>query len=244
MKGYREDGPPAVTPLRALIDEIEALPVPDAFGRVAAVQGLLVEVAGPLSRMGVGARLIIDAASGRNVACEVVGLRGEPPTRGDMLTMVPECPRLLECAGPGVGEGAITGLFTVLVEGDDHNEPVADAVRAIVDGHVVMERSIAERGRYPAINVLKSVSRTMPRVVPESRPLLISGAQRLMSLHADAEELIRLGGCRKGSDPDVDEAIRLQPAFDAFLAQDKAESTGLEESYVRLERIVAGGDGQ
>src|SRR5919202_6151396 len=77
MNGYRREGPPAVTPLRALIDEIESLPAPDAFGRVAAVQGLLVEVAGPLSRMGVGARLTIEAASGRNVASEVVGFRGE-----------------------------------------------------------------------------------------------------------------------------------------------------------------------
>ena len=454
MKGYQEDGSPAVTPRRALIDEIEALPVRDAFGRVTAVQGLLVEVESLLSRVGVGARFIIRAASGRNVACEVVGFRGEralclpfapregvrkgcpawiaateptvkpseawlgrvvnalgepidgkgplplgpspqalkappppaharsrvgapidlgvralnafvtccrgqrlgifagsgvgksvllsmlarntesdvaviglvgergrevqeflvedlgqegldrsvvvvatsdepalmrrqaayltlaiaehfrdrglhalvlmdsltrfaqaqreiglavgepPTTRGYTPTVFTELPRLLERAGPGVGEGAITGLFTVLVEGDDHNEPVADAVRAIVDGHVVMERSIAERGRYPAINVLKSVSRTMPRAVPEPRRPLIARARRMMSLYADMEELIRLGAYRKGSDPDVDEAIRLQPAFDALLAQDKAESTGLEESYVRLERIVAGGDGQ
>ena len=128
----------------------------------------------------------------------------------------------------------------MLVEGDDHNEPVADAVRAILDGHVVMERAIAERGRYPAINILKSVSRTMPRAVPEERRPLIARARRLMSLHADMEELIRLGAYRKGSDAEVDEAIRLQPAFEAFLAQDKEDRTGLEESYAGLARILEG----
>src|SRR3712207_746654 len=126
MKGYQEDGSPAVTPRRAHIDENEALPVRDAFARVTAVQGLLVEVESPLSWMGVGARSIIQAASGRNVACEMVGLRGEPALMRHKAAF-PECPRLLECAGPGVGEGAITGVFTVPVQGDDHDEPVADA---------------------------------------------------------------------------------------------------------------------
>src|SRR3712207_975101 len=195
---------------------------------------------------GLHALVLMDSLTRFAQAQREIGLAvGEPPTtRGYTPTVFTELPRLLERAGPGIGEGAITGLFTVLVEGDDHNEPVADAVRAIVDGHVVMERGIAERGRYPAINVLKSVSRTMPRAVPEPRRPLIARARRLMSLYADMEELIRLGAYRNGSDPDVDEAIRLQPAFDAFLAQDEAESTGLEESYARLERILDGGDGQ
>ncbi len=241
MKGYQEDGSPAVTPRRALIDEIEALPVRDAFGRVTAVQGLLVEVESLLSRVGVGARFIIRAASGRNVACEVVGFRGEPALMRHQAAF-PECPWLLECAGPGVGEGAITGVFTVPVQGDDHDEPVADAVHAIVDRHGVMGRSIAGCGRYSAINVLKSVSRTMPRAVPESRRPLVSRVRRLLSLYADGEELIRRGAGRKGSDPDVDEAIRLQPAF-AVLAQDKAQNMGLEESCASLTRIE-GGDGQ
>src|SRR5919202_1179236 len=105
MNGYRRDGPPAVTPLRALIDEIEALPAPDAFGRVAAVQGFLVEVAGPLSRMGIGARLLIETASGRNVAAEVVGFRGERALClpfGPLEGVRKGCPAWIAAAEPSV----------------------------------------------------------------------------------------------------------------------------------------------
>lgn len=165
---------------------------------------------------------------------------GEPPTsRGYTPTVFTELPKLLERAGPGInGVGSITGLFTVLVEGDNHNEPVADAVRGILDGHIVMERAIAERGRYPAINVLKSVSRTMPDCVPEEqRPYLIK-AKRHMATYADMEELIRLGAYRAGSTPDVDKAIALNPAFERFLGQRKDEKTSFTESFQALEAIL------
>jgi flagellum-specific ATP synthase len=140
---------------------------------------------------------------------------GEPPTaKGYPPTVFAELPRLLERAGPGrIHSGSVTGLFTVLVEGDDHNEPIADAVRGILDGHIVMERQIAERGRYPAVNVLRSISRTMPQCVPASVRPLLQRARELMSVYADMEELIRLGAYRKGSDPKVDRAIAINPAL-------------------------------
>ena len=165
---------------------------------------------------------------------------GEPPTsKGYTPTVFTELPRLLERTGPGVvGSGSITGLFTVLVEGDDHNEPIADAVRAIVDGHIVMERSIAERGRFPAINVLKSVSRTMPRSVrPDFLPTLRK-ARRLMATFADMEELIRLGAYRRGADAEVDAAIAVNPDLETFLTQNKGDATSIDEGYRRLAEIV------
>ena len=184
--------------------------------------------------------LLMDSLTRFAVAQREIGLAGgEPPTsKGYTPTVFTELPKLLERAGPGTDRGSITGLFTVLVDGDDHNEPVADAVRAIVDGHIVMERSIAERGRYPAINVLKSVSRTMPRAAdPEMLPVL-SQARELLATYADMEEMIRLGAYRKGSDPIVDRAIALHPAFEAFLGQNKDEATSIAEGYQWLRDIV------
>ena len=135
---------------------------------------------------------------------------------------------------PAPGEGTITGIFTVLVDGDDHNEPVADAVRGILDGHIVMERAIAERGRYPAINILKSVSRTMPKSADPAFLPIITRARQMMATYSDMEELIRLGAYRPGSSAEVDEAIRLHPALEDFLRQAKDEVTSFEEGYRRL----------
>lgn len=185
--------------------------------------------------------LMMDSVTRFAMAQREIGLAGgEPPTtKGYTPTVFTELPRLLERAGPGLrGEGTMTGLFTVLVEGDDHNEPVADAVRSILDGHIVMERAIAERGRYPAINILKSVSRTMPGCVPEHAREIVLRARALLSTFGDMEELIRLGAYRKGSDGDVDEAIRLNPALEAFLGQRKGEATSLEEGYQALSALL------
>src|SRR6202008_2082435 len=166
---------------------------------------------------------------------------GEPPTaKGYTPTVFTELPRLLERAGPGMGQGTITGIFTVLVDGDDHNEPIADAVRGILDGHVVMERGIAERGRYPAINVLKSISRTMPRSADPAYLPAITRARQVMATYADMEELLRLGACRAGSSPGCDEAIALHEPLEAFLRQTKDEVSTLGEGYGRLEQILKG----
>ncbi len=184
---------------------------------------------------------MIDSVTRFAMAQREIGLSGgEPPTtKGYTPTVFAELPRLLERAGPGTGSGSITGLFSVLVEGDDHNEPISDAVRGILDGHIVMERSIAERGRFPAINVLKSVSRTMPDCVEETALPAIMRARQLMSTYSDMEELIRLGAYRQGSNPAVDEAIAYQPAFEAFLGQTKLEESTISAGYAQLAQILS-----
>ena len=184
---------------------------------------------------------MMDSLTRFAMAQREIGLAiGEPPTvKGYPPTVFTELPSLLERAGPGlVNSGSITGLFTVLVEGDDHNEPIADAVRGILDGHIVMERNIAERGRYPAVNVLRSISRTMPGCVPVSFRPTLQKARELMSVFADMEELIRLGAYRKGSDPKVDRAIAINPALEAFLSQQREERTSIADGYQMLEAIV------
>jgi len=124
------------------------------------------------------------------------------------------------------------------VDGDDHNEPIADAVRGILDGHIVMERAIAERGRFPAINVLKSISRTMPGChLPHERQI-VTNARQTLSAYANMEELIRIGAYRAGADPMVDRAIALNPQLEAFLGQDKDEATSLDESFELLAQIL------
>lgn len=183
---------------------------------------------------------MIDSVTRFAMAQREIGLSaGEPPTtKGYTPTVFAELPKLLERAGPGTGAGAITGLFTVLVDGDDHNEPIADAVRGILDGHIVMDRAIAERGRYPAINILRSLSRTMPDCVdPEHRPF-IAEARRLMATYADMEELIRIGAYRTGSSAEVDEAIHYHPKLEAFLAQEKDDNTSISQSFEMLAQLL------
>ncbi len=184
--------------------------------------------------------VLMDSVTRFAMAQREIGLSaGEPPTaKGYTPTVFTELPRLLERAGPGQEQGTITGIFTVLVDGDDHNEPVADAVRSTLDGHIVMERSIAERGRYPAINILKSVSRTMPRSADPAHLATINRARQMMATYTDMEELIRLGAYRTGSSAEVDAAIRLHQPLERFLAQGKEEATSLADGYAWLEQIL------
>jgi flagellum-specific ATP synthase len=190
---------------------------------------------------------LMDSVTRFAMAQREIGLAaGEPPTtKGYTPTVFTELPKLLERAGPGPIRpdgstgGPITGLFTVLVDGDDHNEPIADAVRGILDGHIVMERAIAERGRFPAINVLKSISRTMPGCHEPHEREVVSEARRTLSAYTNMEELIRIGAYRHGADPQVDRAIVLNPALEAFLTQDKDEATSLDDSFGHLAAILA-----
>jgi len=158
---------------------------------------------------------------------------GEPPaTKGYTPAVFAELPKLLERAGPGKRKsGNITALFTVLVEGDDHNEPISDAVRGILDGHIVLDRAIAERGRFPAMNILKSISRTMPGCNTDEQNALVARARKIISSYEDMAELIRLGAYRKGTNPDVDEAIYYYPRIEAFLRQGKDDHSDLDTCY-------------
>ncbi len=191
---------------------------------------------------------LMDSVTRFAMAQREIGLAaGEPPTtKGYTPTVFTELPKLLERAGPGpvrpdgTTAGPITGLFTVLVDGDDHNEPIADAVRGILDGHIVMERAIAERGRFPAINVLKSISRTMPACQTPFEREVVTNARQTLAAYANMEELIRIGAYRTGSDPLIDRAIQLNPALEAFLRQDKDEATSLDLSFSRLHDILQG----
>lgn len=185
--------------------------------------------------------LLMDSVTRFAMAQREIGLSaGEPPTsKGYTPTVFTELPHLLERAGPGVeGQGGITGLFTVLVEGDDTNEPISDAVRGILDGHIIMDRSIGERGRYPAVNVLKSVSRTMPDCNTDAQNALLREARKHLSTYEDMAEMIRLGAYRRGSDEAVDKAMDLVPQIEAFLTQGKNEFSSLEEGYQQLAGIL------
>ena len=189
---------------------------------------------------GLDVLLLIDSVTRFAMAQREIGLSvGEPPTtKGYTPSVFAELPKLLERAGPGrEGEhGSITALFTVLVDGDDHNEPIADAVRGILDGHIVMERAIAERGRYPAINLLRSVSRSLPHAASEAENALIARARRLLGAYDRAEMMIQAGLYSAGSDPLVDAAIRVFQPLDAFLSEDAPDGT--QASFERLRAIL------
>ena len=198
---------------------------------------LTLSVAEYFSREGKHVLCLMDSVTRFAMAMREIGLAmGEPPTtKGYTPSVFAELPRLLERAGPmPAGNGAITGIFTVLVEGDDTNEPIADAVRGILDGHIVLDRTIAERGRFPAINILRSVSRTMPDCNTVSENAVVQKARRLLSVYENMAELIRLGAYRRGSDTAVDEAIEHYPSVEAFISQAMTDRSDLHGDYNRL----------
>lgn len=189
---------------------------------------------------------LMDSVTRFAMAQREIGLAGgEPPaTKGYTPTVFAELPRLLERAGPGrmagngPAQGAITGLFTVLVDGDDHNEPVADAVRGILDGHVVITRQIAERGRYPAIDVLRSISRTLPQCLDPADNATRLAARRELATWKDMEEMVRLGAYRAGASAEVDRAVALAPQIEDLLRQDKRTRSFAAQDFAALSAIL------
>lgn len=175
---------------------------------------------------GLDVMLMMDSVTRVAMAQREIGLAvGEPPTtRGYTPSVFALLPRLLERVGAG-RKGSITGIFTVLVDGDDMNEPIGDAVRGIVDGHIVLSRKLAHANHFPAIDILHSVSRVMPRVTPKELRHAAGHARSLLAAYTDAEALIRIGAYQQGSDPTTDAAIDAHEPLNNFLRQDHSQGT-------------------
>jgi flagellum-specific ATP synthase len=192
-------------------------------------------------RRGHNVTLLMDSLTRVAMALREIGLSaGEPPsTKGYTPSVFAFLPRLLERAGCEEGGGALTGIYTVFVEGDDLTDPVADAARAILDGHIVLARALAERAHYPAVDVLASVSRVMSSVVPVEHERAARRARRLLAIYRDAEDLVAIGAYRAGFDPDLDTAVRWHAPIEEFLRQDLAEPSPMEETAARLAGFAA-----
>lgn len=188
--------------------------------------------------------LMMDSVTRFAMAMREIGLAiGEPPTtKGYTPSVFATLPKLLERAGRFNGKGSITGLYTVLVDGDDMTEPVADSVRSILDGHIVLSRALAAKNHYPAIDVMNSASRIM-REVTHSRHIELAGrARNVLASYNDAEDLINIGAYAKGSNPKIDFAISKIDAINAFLCQDYNESTPLQETIEALGSLLSDRD--
>ena len=192
---------------------------------------------------GMDVLLMMDSVTRFAMAAREVGLAvGEPPTtKGYTPSVFAQLPKLLERAGRSA-TGTITGIYTVLVDGDDFNEPIADAVRSILDGHIVLTRDLADQGHFPAIDVLRSISRLRSDICPREDVLAGRVVTRRMSTFRRVEDMVNIGAYAKGSNPEIDEAISAMPAINAFLCQEVGDPQNLEQSMAQL-RELAGMNG-
>lgn len=184
--------------------------------------------------------LLVDSLTRYAMAQREIALAvGEPPaTKGYPPSVFARLPALVERAGNGSAEqGSITAFFTVLVEGDDLQDPIADAARAILDGHIVLSRELADAGHYPAIDVEKSISRVMPAVITQEHLVMSRTIKQCLALYNQSRELIQIGAYQKGSDPRLDQAIMIKPHIDAFTLQDYREVVSYAKSLDGLKEV-------
>jgi FliI/YscN family ATPase len=184
--------------------------------------------------------LVMDSVTRFAMAQREVGLAaGEPPSsKGYTPSVFALLPRLLERAGNYMSGGSITGFYTVLVEGDDMTEPIADAVRSLLDGHIVLSRELAWRNHYPCIDVLASISRLMPDLVPQTSLQKAGKIRELLSTYRKAEDMLNIGAYAKGSNPKIDLALKKIDAINAFLIQRSDERVGLDTALAGLAEIT------
>lgn len=180
--------------------------------------------------------LMMDSVTRFAMAVREIGLSaGEPPTsKAYPPSTFSHLPRLLERAGTGAGKGSITGIYTVLVEGDDMNEPIADSVRSIVDGHIVLDRDLAAKGHYPAINVLSSISRLMTDVVNKDHLDLSYQFRRILADYSRIEDLVNLGAYEKGNNKNTDYALEMVDSLNSFLRQDMSVGSVMDTSILEM----------
>jgi flagellum-specific ATP synthase len=185
---------------------------------------------------GLNVNLMMDSVTRFAMAQREIGLSlGEPPTtKGYTPSVFTLLPKLLERAGTSSTRGSITGLYTVLVEGDDTNEPIADAIRSILDGHVVLTRELAMQGHYPAIDVSRSISRVMDDIISEDHRDCARKLKAILATYRKAEDLINIGAYASGSNADIDYAIQMVGRINAYLRQDVATTVSFENSTAEL----------
>jgi flagellum-specific ATP synthase len=186
--------------------------------------------------------LLCDSLTRYAMALREVALSlGEPPaTRGYPPSVFSHMPQLVESAGNGEGhEGSMSAIYTVLAEGDDQQDPVVDSARAILDGHIVLTRELAERGHYPAIDVAQSISRCMAQVVTPEHSMAARKLKAAMAKHARVRDLIPLGAYQPGADPETDRAVKLHPHIEAFLCQGTKEDAPFAPCVDQLKAMMA-----
>jgi flagellum-specific ATP synthase len=202
---------------------------------------LATAIAEYFSSLGKNVLLLMDSVTRFAMAQREIGLSvGEPPaTKGYTPSVFSMLPRLLERAGNFVGEGSITGLYTVLVEGDDMNDPLGDTVRSIVDGHLVLTRKLANQGHFPAIDVLQSSSRVMKNVVDSKHFAMASFLKESIALYREFEDLIQIGAYKEGQNPQLDSVVRHWSYIQSFLRQDFNTAVNFEETSGLLNELVS-----